>query len=320
MSERPILFNSEMVRAVLDGRKTQTRRVVKPQPVGFVDGVPSSHIVRARSGHVEEHTPILCPFGVPGDTLWPAMPIESLGRNYCADTAGAIWSRARDGATWRRLKGSPTSKGYLTVTPAVDGKYRTRLVHRLVAEAFHGLEPRGLRQVRHLDGDQTNNRPENLDWGTQQDNWSDRLVHGRGQREHHHAARLTEEKVRRIRASDSSQRYLSAEFGVSQATIWCIKNQKIWVDNPQANPPNYERWASRISLEVTDVRVERVQDISEEDAQAEGARGPIQDHPDVYDSHWHRDGFRALWDSVNLERGHSWDTKSRVWAVTFKRI
>lgn len=54
MNERPIIFSGEMVRAILDGRKTQTRRVVKGADV-WVD---------------EGQTPIKCPYGKPGDLLW----------------------------------------------------------------------------------------------------------------------------------------------------------------------------------------------------------------------------------------------------------
>lgn len=66
MKERPILLNAEMVRAVLDGRKTQTRRVMKVQPHA---GVRNSVFVKScfEDGHGKE---LVCPFGAVGDRLW----------------------------------------------------------------------------------------------------------------------------------------------------------------------------------------------------------------------------------------------------------
>ena len=69
MKERPILFNGEMVRAVLDGRKTQTRRVVKPQPkiIHALYNDASIETERIfRSGDQRIH----CPYGQIGDRLW----------------------------------------------------------------------------------------------------------------------------------------------------------------------------------------------------------------------------------------------------------
>ncbi|MEC5321553.1 morphogenetic protein [Brenneria populi subsp. brevivirga] len=70
MKERPIIFNAEMVRAILDGRKTQTRRVIKTDHErGMVNPV-----VRGRNGEVSSVScrlaPMLCPHGQPGDRLW----------------------------------------------------------------------------------------------------------------------------------------------------------------------------------------------------------------------------------------------------------
>jgi len=74
MSEKPILFNGKMVRAILEGRKTQTRRVIKPQPVydSFIHlGAGISGLWR---GYPADQTiPIweaYCPYGRPGDQLW----------------------------------------------------------------------------------------------------------------------------------------------------------------------------------------------------------------------------------------------------------
>lgn len=66
MKERPIILNAGMVRAVLDGRKTQTRRIIKVQPHA---GVRDSVFVESglEDGHGKQ---LVCPFGAVGDRLW----------------------------------------------------------------------------------------------------------------------------------------------------------------------------------------------------------------------------------------------------------
>lgn len=82
------------------------------------------------------------------------------------------------------------------------------------------------------------------------------------------------------------------------------------------------RWASRITLEVTKVRVQRLQDISENDAEAEGARAAftrttVPDWP-VYSVPSHRWGFEELWTS--LHGPGAWSANPWVVAITFNRI
>lgn len=83
------------------------------------------------------------------------------------------------------------------------------------------------------------------------------------------------------------------------------------------------RWPSRIDLELTAVRVERVQDISEADAIAEGVK--FYDDPNTSAVKL----FIALWDSINAKRRdprsgqilpYSWADNPRVWSLTFRRI
>jgi len=85
MSERPILFNSDMVRAILDGRKTQTRRVVKPSfpPMNCVYKMLGNGSHLGCFADEEKHTfaavpptptskdhRIKCPYGEIGDQIW----------------------------------------------------------------------------------------------------------------------------------------------------------------------------------------------------------------------------------------------------------
>ena len=70
--------------------------------------------------------------------------------------------------------------GYLTVAPWCRVKKRqlTIAVHILVCETFHGPKPTPKHEVRHLNGIATDNRPENLAWGTHAENMQDRVTHG----------------------------------------------------------------------------------------------------------------------------------------------
>lgn len=80
------------------------------------------------------------------------------------------------------------------------------------------------------------------------------------------------------------------------------------------------RSASRITLEITGIRVERLQDISEADAEAEGASYAVstdagfEEHP----LGTRREGFAAMWQKIN--GAGSWDANPWVWVVEFQPI
>lgn len=120
MKERPILFSGPMVRAILEGRKTQTRRVVKRTDSGRVKAVGS-----ARNWHLDDPNAIkACPYGLPGDRLWvrEAWAVEkSLDRLAPSKFhRWATWFKA-DGAY---LANTPT-RGFHTGRP--KGKWRSSL-------------------------------------------------------------------------------------------------------------------------------------------------------------------------------------------------
>lgn len=107
-------------------------------------------------------------------------------------------------------------------------------------------------------------------------------------------------------------------------------------DDPQpyeAEQPDWKpsihmpRWASRITLDVTDVRIQRVQDISVDDVDAEGFGGdfPANIFPHIFPGDAELWGhlsmpecFGRLWDSINLKRGHGWAANPWVAAVTWR--
>jgi hypothetical protein len=69
------------------------------------------------------------------------------------------------------------------------------------------------------------------------------------------------------------------------------------------------RWASRITLRITDIGAQRLQDISEDDARAEGAR----QRPSSA-----KDSFQCIWNSINGPG--AWDENPWVWVISFERV
>lgn len=78
------------------------------------------------------------------------------------------------------------------------------------------------------------------------------------------------------------------------------------------------RWACRIVLEVTDVRLQRLQETSGEDALAEGTW--VEPCPTGVTPELAREIFSESWGRINAERGYAWDTNPYVWAITFRRV
>lgn len=138
----------------------------------------------------------------------------------------------------RICKPSTTMGGYLLIGLWKDSKCKRKSVHRLVIENFVGPCPPGM-QCRHLDGDPTNNRLDNLSWGTVNENWKDKRRHGTapvGERGGH--AKLTKDEVRAVIAEfttgDFSKTELARIHGVSLGCICHILRGDSWkcLDDP----------------------------------------------------------------------------------------
>ena len=254
MTERGMIFNAEMVRAIMDGRKTQTRRIMKVQPSegfspmnmaletdynarwytparedskGYLH--PCKHQVFGVANDNEGYT---CPFGHPGDRIWVRETWAQLGNE--------------DGC-------------------AID--------------------------------------------------WNDNLVKDAGA-----------EAARIYRASCTI-----GDYG-----LWQIPDDAFW--KPHTDDRQYEgtwrpsihmpRWASRITLEITKIRVDRLQNISETDAEAEGidmeALFDAQDYYDCIADHnmtgrpTVTGAFKYLWESIYGDE--SWQANPWCWVIEFRRL
>lgn len=126
----------------------------------------------------------------------------------------------------RELSTECNRSGYKRVWLRVDGEYKRKSVHRLVALAFIGEPPLG-HVVNHKDGNRTNNRLENLEYITVSEN----VIHGRLLRNGNLGVKLTPEKVDEIRSLRGAVtlRELAKRYGVSFQMISLIQNGKCWV-------------------------------------------------------------------------------------------
>ncbi|HID1043899.1 TPA: hypothetical protein ACXDF7_004728 [Klebsiella pneumoniae] len=123
-------------------------------------------------------------------------------------------------------------------------------------------------------------------------------------------------------------------YKASERNSWTEQTRRVPVAvcNKPATPEKWTpslhmpRWASRILLEITDVRVERLNAISEEDATAEGvppAGSLLPDYPGTFltpkgDFATAKVAFQRLWESIYGEE--SWKANGWVWVISFKRV
>lgn len=144
--------------------------------------------------------------------------------NYEVSDEGQV-RNSRTGNVLKLKHREPTIRrrdyGHLYVNIWIDGKVRTRFVHRMVLEVFAGVRPDGA-HCRHIDGDSTNNRLSNLAWGTPRENGAD------GGRLGRLSQKLTREDVEAIRSSAGSQRAIARRYGVSHIMVGKIQRRENW--------------------------------------------------------------------------------------------
>lgn len=122
-------------------------------------------------------------------------------------------------------------------------KNKVQYLHRCVALAFHGEPEDEQKTVNHIDGNKTNNTPDNLEWNTYSENLNHAIrtglkVYEPKFGEDSPASKLTEDQVKFIRENHAkgkgnriSQSVLAKEYGVTQAAISLVALNKNWEDS-----------------------------------------------------------------------------------------
>lgn len=136
----------------------------------------------------------------------------------------------------RILRPGKCPTGHLNVNLHLPGKARSIQIHRLVLLAFVGPCPPGMECRHHPDPDPSNNRLDNLSWGTKKDQYKDRIVDGThvaGSK--HPIAKLQETDIpliRSLRKQGLTFRAIGERFGVTGGTIQLITSGKQWKHVP----------------------------------------------------------------------------------------
>jgi len=148
---------------------------------------------------------------------------------YAVTDDGRVFSYTKNwstpsGAKELSPKVQTSRSGHLQIILTVDGDCKHKGVHQLVLRAFVGPRPTPKHETRHLNGEPTDNRPENLKWGTSKENKADMRKHGtQAYGESSHSAKLTTLQVKQIRklyaSGDIYQEELANRFDVCQSTI-----------------------------------------------------------------------------------------------------
>jgi len=112
-------------------------------------------------------------------------------------------------------------------------------------------------------------------------------------------------------------------YGVPGDRLWVRETFKIELkDHTYKRQPSIfmPRWASRITLEITKIRIERLQEINDEDCCRETG-APLKwpgPGPEPYKRDMHA-VFSHLWDTLNAKRGYPWSSNPWVWVIEFKK-
>jgi len=104
-------------------------------------------------------------------------------------------------------------------------------------------------------------------------------------------------------------------YRATECAICRSSRRKAWW-RPSIHMP---RWASRITLQIVDVRAERLQEITGEDAITEGW-DRVDLFPGINSEDKAKVWFHSFWDSINAKRGYGWDTDPWVWVIEFRKL